>query len=236
MPDSVSGIWIVEQGLGANERWSEALDAEIKAAASRFDLQLFVPVTFQPALVTQAELQQAAAQQAAAQHAANLAAYGQPQVAPQAAAPAQPAFGHPGFGGPAAPSGPVLTPTPGFAQNAHDDALELGAGHEAPSAAFGMPPIQGRPAKPVHGGDELLLDASSLMDDEPPFSQRRRPLVAPAAAPAPAPEPRATGGSTLFERMANLTGRRKAEEDDGDGPEDPGAISIPRFLGRQNNQ
>ena len=59
VPDSVSGIWIVEQGLGANERWSEALDAEIKAAASRFDLQLFVPVTFQPALVTQAELQQA---------------------------------------------------------------------------------------------------------------------------------------------------------------------------------
>ena len=58
------------------------------------------------------------------------------------------------------------------------------------------------------------------------------------AEPAPAPQPRAPrvgGGATLFERMANLSrgGNRPADDDeDDDGP----AISIPRFLGRQNNQ
>jgi cell division protein FtsZ len=85
-------------------------------------------------------------------------------------------------------------------------------------------------------GDELLLDASRLAaEDEPasPLLGRRRPLVS-------EPEERTPrlsgGGSTLFERMANLSrgGGRKDDEsdDDGDGP----SISIPRFLGRQNNQ
>jgi len=88
--------------------------------------------------------------------------------------------------------------------------------------------------------DELLLDAGRLADDQPaePAAEeplgRRRPLVS-------EPEERTPrlsgGGSTLFERMANLSrgGGRKDDsdgDDDGDGP----AISIPRFLGRQNNQ
>ncbi|MFT4054156.1 MAG: cell division protein FtsZ, partial [Novosphingobium sp.] len=68
--------------------------------------------------------------------------------------------------------------------------------------------------------DELLLDGGQ-------------------AAPAPA-APRAKpvgGGSTLFERMTSLSRPRPgaepaAGEDDGDA----GSISIPRFLGRQNNQ
>jgi cell division protein FtsZ len=34
--------------------------------------------------------------------------------------------------------------------------------------------------------------------------------------------------------MANLAGRRHGEDDDDGG--DNGAINIPRFLGRQNNQ
>ncbi|WDA39964.1 cell division protein FtsZ [Erythrobacter sp. BLCC-B19] len=48
----------------------------------------------------------------------------------------------------------------------------------------------------------------------------------------------AGGGSTLFERMANLsrsTSRDDEEDEDGDGEDSP-ALSIPRFLGRQNNQ
>ncbi len=45
----------------------------------------------------------------------------------------------------------------------------------------------------------------------------------------------ASGGGTLFERMANLTGRRKSADDEDEG-EDAAAINIPRFLGRQNNQ
>jgi len=43
-------------------------------------------------------------------------------------------------------------------------------------------------------------------------------------------------GSTLFERMANLS-RSTAREDEGDDDgDDSPALSIPRFLGRQNNQ
>ncbi len=60
-----------------------------------------------------------------------------------------------------------------------------------------------------------------------------------AGSDAPAkPAPRVGGGATLFERMANLSrGGRSADDDDGDddGSDGP-SISIPRFLGRQNNQ
>ncbi len=48
----------------------------------------------------------------------------------------------------------------------------------------------------------------------------------------------AGGGSTLFERMANLSRSSGSDEDeeDGDEDDDSSALSIPRFLGRQNNQ
>ena len=126
------------------------------------------------------------------------------------------------------------------------------------------------------GGDELLLDATALADEDAPVTQsaalpgRRRGLLAsdddaaeasdgasdmgdaPAAAPAapagetgasepaaPAPrQPKVGGGATLFERMANLSrgGRSAAEEDEDDDDGGGPSISIPRFLGRQNNQ
>ena len=111
------------------------------------------------------------------------------------------------------------------------------------------------------GGDELLLDASRLVDDDAPVGGgfmpgRRRGLissdddtvgeggdVAPAAAAEPAASepartapPKAGSGATLFERMANLSrGGRSATEDEDEDEESP-SISIPRFLGRQNNQ
>ena len=46
------------------------------------------------------------------------------------------------------------------------------------------------------------------------------------------------GGSTLFERMANLSRSSGSEEEDSEDEEgdDATALSIPRFLGRQNNQ
>ena len=71
---------------------------------------------------------------------------------------------------------------------------------------------------------------------------------APAAAAEPAghavaAEPAARqpkvggGGATLFERMANLSrGGRSASDDDDDDDGGGPSISIPRFLGRQNNQ
>jgi len=85
--------------------------------------------------------------------------------------------------------------------------------------------------------DELLLDAGRLAGEDAaaaPMEGRRRPLVS-------EPEERTPrlsgGGSTLFERMANLSrgGGRKSDEGDDDDSDGP-AISIPRFLGRQNNQ
>ncbi|MEE4199893.1 cell division protein FtsZ [Erythrobacter sp.] len=47
------------------------------------------------------------------------------------------------------------------------------------------------------------------------------------------------GGATLFERMANLSrssGSSEDDEEDDDDGDDAPALSIPRFLGRQNNQ
>jgi len=47
----------------------------------------------------------------------------------------------------------------------------------------------------------------------------------------------AAPGATLFERMANLSrGGKTAQEDEADEEDDSAALSIPRFLGRQNNQ
>ncbi len=128
------------------------------------------------------------------------------------------------------------------------------------------------------GGDELLLDATRLVDDDAPVGGagampgRRRGLVSdtsgvelseasysdagaadagaleaagsgaePVAASAdekPAKAaPRVGGGATLFERMANLSrGGRSSSDDDEDEADDGPSISIPRFLGRQNNQ
>jgi len=101
--------------------------------------------------------------------------------------------------------------------------------------------------------DELLLDTDNLADNdapEEPQPGRRRGLVSGASdgEPGSAPAPKAgdsaaaeqAGGSTLFERMANLSRGTKSEkkseeESEGDG-DDSGSISIPRFLGRQNNQ
>jgi cell division protein FtsZ len=97
------------------------------------------------------------------------------------------------------------------------------------------------------GSDELLLDASRLNQNDESFTSplvtRKRPLVsgdslgggsssggAGGAAAAPS-------GNTLFERMANLSRGRPTQSDDSDDDSsDGGSISIPRFLGRQNNQ
>ncbi len=51
-----------------------------------------------------------------------------------------------------------------------------------------------------------------------------------------APAPKAGSGATLFERMANLSRGGRTASDDEDEDDDGPSISIPRFLGRQNNQ
>ncbi len=130
-----------------------------------------------------------------------------------------------------------------------DEALELGeeylphAGGEADSSDS---PVQ----------DDLLANADRLAEEDRPVQARlggsgsgggrRRALLGGAAGEGDHQEGgggaggAGGAGSTLFERMANLsrsTARDDVEEDDdGDGDDDGPALSIPRFLGRQNNQ
>lgn len=78
--------------------------------------------------------------------------------------------------------------------------------------------------------DELLLggfDAPAEQDSrpEPAMPRLGQPFDEPAVKPA-------SGGSTLFERMASLS---RGSSDD-EPSEDGNALNIPRFLGRQNNQ
>ncbi len=99
---------------------------------------------------------------------------------------------------------------------------------------------------PSSAQDDLLRHADRLSEADEPVqggSRRARMLGAAGsggdeAAPA-APAPKAAGGSTLFERMANLS--RAASDRGADGEEDEeedgaSSLRIPRFLGRQNNQ
>ena len=95
------------------------------------------------------------------------------------------------------------------------------------------------PAEPAKQ-DELLLDADRLAEEDQPVQPRvgmgrRRGLVSGSEAGS-------AGGSTLFERMANLSrgsdkgAKNAAPADDEDDEDDGGSLNIPRFLGRQNNQ
>ncbi|MES2698660.1 MAG: cell division protein FtsZ, partial [Pseudomonadota bacterium] len=103
---------------------------------------------------------------------------------------------------------------------------------------------------PEPSADELVLDAGRLAEPADDGAGRRRrffggggdsaPVAEPAApaAAAPAAPAAAAAGSTLFERMANLSRGAAAPEEPGDDDDDDGgsAMRIPRFLGRQNNQ
>ena len=89
---------------------------------------------------------------------------------------------------------------------------------------------------PPGQSDELLLDADRLAEqDEPVQPQtggRRRGLVSGGDSGGSS-----GAGSTLFERMANLSrGSGGSDDDEDDDEKDGGSLNIPRFLGRQNNQ
>jgi len=104
---------------------------------------------------------------------------------------------------------------------------------------LGLEQVDGEAAPPATGPqDDLLADASRLAAEDAPVSPmmgRRRNLVSDSSGGGGSP----VAGSTLFERMANLSRGVKsgAKEEEDDEEDDGGAsISIPRFLGRQNNQ
>jgi cell division protein FtsZ len=85
--------------------------------------------------------------------------------------------------------------------------------------------------------DDLLASADRLAAEDRPVEARlgggrRRSLLG-----GDGGEGGGNAGSTLFERMANLSrSTAREDEDDDDGGDDSPALSIPRFLGRQNNQ
>ncbi|MFO6445742.1 cell division protein FtsZ [Erythrobacter sp. NE805] len=117
-----------------------------------------------------------------------------------------------------------------------DDALDLDDSY----AAYGDPAAT--PRHPVQ--DDLLASADRLAAEDRPVEARlgggrRRGLLGGGGGDAGSAGGGATSGSTLFERMANLsrsTARDGDDEDEGDEGDDGPALSIPRFLGRQNNQ
>ncbi|MGE3691573.1 MAG: cell division protein FtsZ [Novosphingobium sp.] len=92
------------------------------------------------------------------------------------------------------------------------------------------------------GNDELLLDASKLAEDDGPVTPlmpgRRRSLLS-GSEEGEQSGAKSSTGSTLFERMANLSrGSKVVDESDEEnsGDDESSAVNIPRFLGRQSNQ
>jgi cell division protein FtsZ len=115
-----------------------------------------------------------------------------------------------------------------------DDTLDLGeefASFGDESALPGAGPVQ----------DDLLASADRLAAEDRPVEARlgggRRRALTGGEGGGGGGGGSSGAGSTLFERMANLSrsSARDDEEEDDDGDDSP-ALSIPRFLGRQNNQ
>ena len=102
------------------------------------------------------------------------------------------------------------------------------------------------PLDDVAGQDELQLGADQMADGESPLASkpsRKQSILGGGAGGGGSDGGAPSQGSTLFERMANLSrGSGSTDDDDGeddDGGDDEGgsgALNIPRFLGRQNNQ
>ena len=108
---------------------------------------------------------------------------------------------------------------------------------------LGLEQVEGGDAGEDGPADELLLEADRLAEVEVPVTPlmpgRRRGLVSNQGEGDERPaKPNIGAGSTLFERMANLSRGSKpsADDDDDDDGNESSSINIPRFLGRQNNQ
>jgi len=106
---------------------------------------------------------------------------------------------------------------------------------------LGLDQAEEEPQADEGGQDELLLDASRLAEQdeqvtplEPRQDSGPGPALAGAAEPAAPSSP--VAGSTLFERMANLSRGTKSDQDKESDDDEGSSLNIPRFLGRQNNQ
>lgn len=141
-------------------------------------------------------------------------------------------------GGLARPAAPEPAPAPVAAE---PQPFAPPPGHAEPEPAAAEPETAEEPL-------DLTLDLSDAQEAAPPAEEPGEltlglddaepiPPRFGRAQPDPAGDaPRSPPGSTLFERMANLSrGGGRVGEDDAD-QEDGSALNIPRFLGRQNNQ
>ena len=140
----------------------------------------------------------------------------EPELPASIEEPSEPASPSLSFEAPQAEPEPAA-PAPGFA--VYDDIS--GEAHISPA-----------PPAPADGDDELVLDAPAA-SSLPPFAAPEEPQAPAPAAEAPAPS---SGGSTLFERMKQLSRMESKNEEEEEGDDEGGFPSIPRFLGRQTNQ
>ncbi|QFT77076.1 cell division protein FtsZ [Erythrobacter sp. THAF29] len=120
----------------------------------------------------------------------------------------------------------------GFAANSEEEPLDL----------------TGEVAEDDGSGDngDVFADADRLAEEDKPVGGGRRQTILGSgseggeggggSAPAESGGGSSGGGSTLFERMANLSRSGSDDNEDDDDDDDAPALSIPRFLGRQNNQ
>jgi cell division protein FtsZ len=126
----------------------------------------------------------------------------------------------------------------GGANDSEPDTLELTDQADEGPLDYGTAPAEPEAHEPAGDHEDRLADAVHRAEAHDPVSpllpKKRRGLVSGGEGPP------LGAGSTLFERMANLSrgGPRDEVEEEGGGEEedDSSALSIPRFLGRQNNQ
>lgn len=144
--------------------------------------------------------------------------------------------------GPAVPSSGSMAPAPFAPAPVAAPAPQAAPQPSWTPAAEQVQPVQAADPEPdmldlTEQQEEPATDELLLGGDDAPVTAEAAPEPAPAmprlgrgAETAPA---KPAGGSTLFERMANLSRGSRDDEDEGD---DGSALNIPRFLGRQNNQ
>lgn len=177
------------------------------------------------------------------------------QQRPQASVTPSIAMGA-GFGGaapsfgavPPAPEPAVSVPEPAPVAESEPDVPQPGfasyAEPAAEEAADEGEPLDLSSAQLAEEGadsDELVLGAAEpeappsppVYDDIAPPPFEPAPAISPAQESAP-PSPPA--GATLFERMKHLSRMESGKNEDEEEADDSAFPSIPRFLGRQNNQ
>jgi cell division protein FtsZ len=147
-----------------------------------------------------------------------------------------------GMRGPVVPGGQRVAPTdaPAFAPPPMVEELVAETAEPEPVATEAEPALEetldltldlseGQEAAPLGEPGELALEPGDA-EPVPPRFGRAQPD------PGASEAPRSSPGTTLFERMANLS--RGGDRVNADEPEaeEGSALNIPRFLGRQNNQ